>query len=441
MGFPEETRARESVSYASEIASAKALAASGSLEGALQNLLGYEKTARLAADVGATIQLTTAMVEMCHDAKDWTQLNETMMMLSKRRAQLKQAVTAMVQLACTYLDELETETLKLALIETLRSISEGKMYVEVERARLTQKLAVMQEAKGELETACKLMQDTAVEALGGMDRREKTDFILEQVRLCLDTKDFIRAHIMAKKIQIKIFKDVELEDLKMRYYKLIVRYHTHSHNWMEMFRAYQAMFDSPALKEDTAAAERCLKLQLIYLVLSPFDNEQSDQMHALAKLKSQLEKLPMYKQLLQLFITKEIFHFADCKPGLQAELAAFGHIDAAEQELMLETMHTRVTQHNIQAVACYYARISIARLANLLALAPDAMEKELCAMVSNKQVYARIDRPAGVIKFSPPKAPNELLNDWSTDISQLLTLLEGSCHLIHKENVIHKIPC
>ena len=107
MGFPEETRARESVSYASEIASAKALAASGSLEGALQNLLGYEKTARLAADVGATIQLTTAMVEMCHDAKDWTQLNETMMMLSKRRAQLKQAVTAMVQLACTYLDELK----------------------------------------------------------------------------------------------------------------------------------------------------------------------------------------------------------------------------------------------------------------------------------------------------------------------------------------------
>ena len=38
MGFPEETRARESVSYASEIASAKALAASGSLESARRNV-------------------------------------------------------------------------------------------------------------------------------------------------------------------------------------------------------------------------------------------------------------------------------------------------------------------------------------------------------------------------------------------------------------------
>lgn len=205
------------------------------------------------------------------------------------------------------------------------------------------------------------------------------------MRLCLDTKDFVRAHIMAKKIQIKIFKDVELEDLKTRYYTLIVRYHTHTHNWMEIFRAYQAMFDSPTLQSDQATADRCLKLQVLFLVLSPFDNEQSEQMHSLARLKSKLEKLPMYKQLLQLFITKEIFHFADCKPGLLAELAAFGDIDVAEQELMLETMHTRVTQHNIQAVAGYYARVSMTRLANLLGLPQDAMEKELCAMVSKKQ--------------------------------------------------------
>lgn len=60
-------------------------------------------------------------------------------------------------------------------------------------------------------------------------------------------------------------------------------------------------------------------------------------------------------------------------------------------------------------------------------------------MLHRPQVYARIDRPAGLINFTPPKAPNELLNDWSGDISQLLNLLEGSCHLIHKENVIHKV--
>ena len=60
-------------------------------------------------------------------------------------------------------------------------------------------------------------------------------------------------------------------------------------------------------------------------------------------------------------------------------------------------------------------------------------------MVTKKQVYARIDRPKGIITFAPPKSPNELLDDWSGDISTLLNLLEGTCHLVHKENMVHKI--
>lgn len=82
------------------------------------------------------------------------------------------------------------------------------------------------------------------------------------------------------------------------------------------------------------------------------------------------------------------------------------------------------------------------------------------------QLYARIDRPAGIISFAPPKSPNELLNEWSSDIGErsahpfihessvggstctyvlclrtgsLLNLVESTCHLIHKENMVHKV--
>lgn len=435
----ESTTKVASVSYADEVSAAKALVTGGgSLEGALQNLLVHEKTARLSADVGGTTELVTAMTDLCHEAKDWQQLNETIVLLSKRRAQLKQAVTAMVQQASKYVDEQADETLKLQLIETLRAVSEGKIYVEVERARLTKILAAINEANGDLEQARKIMQDTQVETLGGMDRREKTEFILEQVRLCLDTDDFVRAHIMAKKIQTKVFKDVELDDLKMRYYTLIVRYHMHSHNWLDIYRSYRAMWTSPSLASDAPAAHRCLKLQVLYLVLSPFDNEQSEQMHVLAAEKM-LQDLPLYKQLLTLFITKELFHFADLREGLATELTAVAELPTDEQTRMLETIHTRVNEHNIQAIASYYSRISMERLGSLLAMAVPDMEKQLCEMVCKKQVYARVDRPSGIISFTPPKSANELLNDWSTDISALLNLLEGSCHLIHKENMVHKI--
>ena len=125
------------------------------------------------------------MLSLCYDAKNWEVLNDTITMLSKRRAQLKQAVGAMVQQASKYVDEQQDEALKLQLIHTLRAVSEGKIFVEVERARLTKTLAVIHEAKGDVEEARKIMQDTQVETLGGMDKREKTEFILEQIRLCL----------------------------------------------------------------------------------------------------------------------------------------------------------------------------------------------------------------------------------------------------------------
>ena len=44
-----------------------------------------------------------------------------------------------------------------------------------------------------------------VETYGSMERDEKVHFIIEQVRLCLAKKDYIRAQIISKKISTKFF--------------------------------------------------------------------------------------------------------------------------------------------------------------------------------------------------------------------------------------------
>ena len=299
------------VSYAEPIAEQKkfAAAAAGNLEGAIANLLQLEKTARLSGDSGGTTELCVAMVDMCHAAKDYPRLNETITMLSKRRAQVKEAVGAMVRKATEFLDGLPDEATTLALIDTLRAVSEGKMFVEVERARLTKRLAGMHEASGKTVEARKIMIETVVETLGGMDKREKTAFILEQVRLCLDTDEYVRAQIMARKINVKVFKDEEIADLKLSYYGLIVRYHLHEENWMEIFRAYQAMWSTPSLQADDVQRADNLKRQCIYLMLAAFDKDRTEQLHILGGI-AQLAELPMYKELVRLFTTQEIFHLA-----------------------------------------------------------------------------------------------------------------------------------
>lgn len=113
----------------------------------------------------------------------------------------------MVQECCTYVDKTPDKETKIKLIETLRSITEGKIYVEVERARLTHILAKIREEEGNAAEAAKIIQELQVETYGSMDKREKVELILEQMRLCLAIKDYIRTQIISKKINTKFFEE------------------------------------------------------------------------------------------------------------------------------------------------------------------------------------------------------------------------------------------
>lgn len=57
---------------------------------------------------------------------DWSLLNEQVLLLSKKHGQLKQAVTKMVQVVMEFLDEIEKLDTKLTVIDTLRTVTEGK---------------------------------------------------------------------------------------------------------------------------------------------------------------------------------------------------------------------------------------------------------------------------------------------------------------------------
>ena len=46
-----------------------------------------------------------------------------------------------------------------------------------------------------------------VETFGSMDKREKVEFILEQMRLCLANQDYISLQIMSKKISFRFFEN------------------------------------------------------------------------------------------------------------------------------------------------------------------------------------------------------------------------------------------
>jgi len=400
--------------------------------------LAIEKQTRNAEDTRATSRVATAIVRIAYEAKQWEVLNEKLVQISKRRGQLKTVVRDVVQEAMTYLDHIKEKPIKLALIDTLRTITEGKIFVEIERARLTRILSQIKEAEGNIQEAAKVLQELQVETFGQMEKREKVDFLLEQVRLCLDNKDYIRAQIMSNKINRKLLGEPDCQDLKLRFYEQMIRYYAHDNTYIEICKCYQNIYETPSLQSDTAQWTTALQKIVLYVLLSPHDNTQSDLLHHIAEDKK-LQEIPKYKDLLRSFITVELVRWKLLKELYQLELQThFGQEGGPNDQLWRDLRH-RVVEHNIRVIAKYYTRISVGRLAELLDLPQDESESFVAKLVVAKSIFAKIDRPAGVVVFVKAQDPNEVLNDWAGDVGDLLELLEKTTHLIHREIMVHNV--
>uniref|UniRef100_UPI0035902E5B 26S proteasome non-ATPase regulatory subunit 12 n=1 Tax=Myxine glutinosa TaxID=7769 RepID=UPI0035902E5B len=418
----------------------------GKLQEAIEQLLTLEKQTRTACDMVSTSRILVAIVQMCFEARDWEALNENIITLTKRRSQLKQAVAKMVQECCEYVEQTPDLPTKLALIDTLRTVTAGKIYVEIERARLTRILANIKEEKGELKDASIILQELQVETFGSMEKKEKVEFILEQMRLCLAVKDYIRTQIISKKINTKFFQDENTEEQKLKYYYLMIQLDQHEGSYLSICKHYRAIFDTPCIQAEQAKWQQALKSVVLYVVLAPYDNEQSDLVHRIGQ-ERKLEELSVYREFLKLFTTSELMYWTSLLDLYGKELRdgtpehpapdVFDHTPAGDARWKI--LKNRLVEHNIRVMAKYYTRISVNRIAELLDLSVDESEEFLSVLMVNKTIFAKIDRLAGVINFQRPKDPNDVLNEWSQNLNALMSLVNKTTHLIAKEEMIHNL--
>ncbi|CAJ1937925.1 unnamed protein product [Sphenostylis stenocarpa] len=430
------------------------------LDAAIEQLLNVEKQMRLAGEVAGTRKAVTDILQLCFEARAWKTLNDQIVVLSKRRGQLKQAVTAMVQQAMQYIDETPDIETRIELIKTLNSVSAGKIYVEIERARLIKKLAKIKEDQGLIAEAADLMQEIAVETFGAMAKTEKIAFILEQVRLCLDREDYVRAQILSRKISPRVFdadttkekkKPKEgdniveeapadtpsLLELKQIYYELMIRYYSHNNDYLEICRCYKSIYEIPSVKENPAKWTPILRKICWYLVLAPHDPMQSSLLNSTLEDKN-LSEIPNFKLLLKQLVTMEVIQWTTLWDTYKNDFENEKASGESLGEKAAEDLKQRIIEHNILVVSKYYARITLKRLAELLCLSVQEAEKHLSDMVVSKALVAKIDRPMGIVCFQTAKDSNDLLNSWAANLEKLLDLVEKSCHQIHKETMVHK---
>lgn len=419
------------------------LAKEGRLEEAIDILLSLEKQTRAGADALSTGRILVAIVRMCFNSKRLDLLNENIVQLTKKRGQLKQAVAKMVQESFTYVDKISNMDNKLKLIDTLRTVTAGKIYVEIERARLSRILAHIREGQGNVAEAASVLQELQVETFGSMEKKEKVEFILEQMRLCLAKRDYVRTQIISKKISTKFFDDKDTHDLKLKYYNLMIDLDRHDGSYLAVCKHYLAIYNTPAIKDNSEKRNQALSHVVIYIVLAPYDNEQSDLIHRIQQ-DPMLDELPVYRDLLKLFTTAEIMCWNDVCTKYEAELRNAGGVgvfgpNSDDGNKHWADLRIRAIEHNMRVMSRYYTRIRTHRMAQLLDLTEAETEEFLSTLVVNKTVEARIDRLEGIVCFCKPKDPVDVLDDWSSNISSLMNLVNKATHLITKEEMIHKL--
>lgn len=412
----------------------------------IEALEKLEKGSRLSGDSRSNKEVILAMVEMTKGVGEWSRLNDLLHLISKKRSLIKQSITAMVEKAASFVDDTPDLPTKLALIDTLRKVTDGKIYVEVQRARLTYKLVKMKEAEGKLDEAATLLLDLQIETYGTMERKEKVEMLLEQMRLSLARKDFTRAQIISRKISTKFFasEELEIQALKIRFYKMMIEVDLHHEDFLPVSRHFSALNATPKVAADRTKMEETLKCALLYCVLAPHAPDQSSELHRLKALRA-LERLSDYKQVADLLTTAEMIQWEEeMEAGLGKSLrsgpqatdvfkAASGKGDSN-----WDLLHTRVAQHNIRVIAKNYSRISLATMAKLLAWPQDKTEEFLCKAVTEGTVTAKIDRPSGEVSFRSQPSQAASLDAWAQDLATLMDKLNHASHLIQKEEMVHK---
>ncbi|ORX40142.1 PCI domain-domain-containing protein [Kockovaella imperatae] len=483
---------------------AEDLAKSGKLQDAIDQITALEKQTRNAADMSSTATLLVLIARLSYQAGSLDTLNTQLTVMSKKHGQLKEAVVRMVDEAMKWLPELKAKKDAgeykagkdrwLELLDTLRDITEGKIYLELARARLTAMLASYHEflaasapeasssktpssstsydlpSKGDakadpvtkrdhLDRAADLMSDIQVETYSSMDKGEKTNFILEQMRLESLRGNWVRVRVGSRKVNRVFLKEPDSADLKLRYFDLLVELALQDEAYLEACNAYQEVWDTEEVKKDEARTMNVIENIMIYVILAPYDNEQSDMLHKLYA-DPALQKSPVYFDLVKCFITNELMRW----PGIESiygptlrqspvfasgsELGRKTGIKADEDKSRdnglspgdhrWEELHKRVVEHNIRVISKYYTKITMSRLTELLDLPPISAERTLCKLVTDKTIYARIDRPKGIVSFKPRQSVNATLNSWSEDVGKVLNLVEKTSHLVSKEYAMHE---
>ncbi|KAK8793484.1 hypothetical protein WA158_004843, partial [Blastocystis sp. Blastoise] len=358
-----------------------------------------------------------------------------MVMLSKRRSQHDDVIHNLVKQGTEILDSLEGDD-SFKLINTLLDISEGKMTIENERTHLVLRLVAMKESHGDIQGAATTSQEISVEICNTLSPREKAEFLLEQIRLSQITGDYFRVPIYINKMNFNTLSEDNMEDLKEKYLDLCITQHVYDNDIFALYIDYERLLSLPIYElsvNDTDEERECKEKERAKIVsylclLIILTKYNADEINILYKLldtyKKTLEYIPIYNDLLILFKNEELIPspLPQYQQYIHHSLFTEKKFESRAEEWK-ELLITRTIQHNIRILSKIFTRGRLSRFAELLSLTEEETQSYITELVEDNIINLKINQLTGIIEFMTDKTNDVLLNEWSSNTKEIMSLI------------------
>ena len=418
----------------------------------LEAMFELEKRARQDNDMDLSVKTCLGIVELLWKSGDLEKTMSTTKILTTKRGQLIKSITEVVRLCMGYIQQIADIEMRMKFVDNLKEITEKKIYLEVEYARCCMILVKHNEHKSDkLQDAADIMENVQVETYGSMSKKEKMEFILYQMKLNLLLDNFVKLYIVSKKVNVKTLNNEGFEYEKISYYLYSYYFFQNKGDYKEcvncLKNAYDALkavdfvveegpVDKILLERFSGLLNKDVLTQslLSFKCLEEFNDKKQEEIEELVR---EFEVYVLYDKslssLLKAFTSKEVSSCSLPRYNLNG-LTIFTnqYLNSDKFRVALEV---QLVKKNLFMVSRYYRTIRMNKLTVLFENKADFIEDQLCKMIQDGLVKAKIDRLDMLIKFVSCVDEKETIDKWVDNINGILDLVNFVTERIEREEV------
>ena len=427
----------------------------------LKKLIDEEKATRLENEFEKNRTICKNILSIVHNRNDFPNFLRLFEYLTQRRNQSRESIISMVKNCLNeVLPSLKNNKDCSDLLQTIIKVTEGKIFVEYEYSQAIRKMAEIHLMNNEINEAAKLIQDVQIEAFGSLENKYKVDYILFQMQVLLEKKDYIRTLIVSNKIKRNHLDDEGFELLKIRFFQLMIEYYYCSKKYIEVSKCYKILYDfvkgindklvdieknSKEVKAEIMDnyikvknennLKKLFENYVLFLSICPPEMETKNMFNELLiKYKKELDLDGNILYIVEKRLSDDIILIDNVLFNKFKEYEIF-----KKNQDLIALFKKYWIQHDLSLFEKFFGKIHIERISEMTLVSIEEIENELADMVVNNYIFAKINRIEKIVNFRKKTDYHDELDNYNYDMNNLLKKIEETCHLINKEYLTYGI--